>query len=273
MANIPDDPTKAQIWITGEAPNLVLDAYIPAGSKGDKGEPGGLTAATEIGTQSLDTLTTPGMYKQTQSANVTTANGYPFTRSVSMNVRVYANSTLSVQQEAVIVSAAVPTTYTIWRRTIVSGVVGEWRAFNSTRIDQTAGRAIYQWDDANNREQLIYGDTGYRNINTLAPTLTSGTIFLRRTGTWVEIVLTDVVFSNPDAGILTLTGLIPTGFRSFPWIAGILGTGQQVKSTPVEFRIYTHKTVSSYSGSLAFNTNDAWPTTLPGAASGTLPNM
>lgn len=37
MPHIPDDPTKAQLWIEGESPNQTVSLYVPPGKNGPPG--------------------------------------------------------------------------------------------------------------------------------------------------------------------------------------------------------------------------------------------
>ncbi|ALY09555.1 hypothetical protein LAROYE_28 [Arthrobacter phage Laroye] len=252
------------------------------GDKGDKGDAGGFTAAVSINAGHLDTITTPGLYCQTNGANTTVANGYPKTLGVPATLVVYAatSDNLRIHQELVYVTSTLSiASRAVYRRTFYTGQGwSPWRVYNSSRVDETAGRVIYEWDDANGREQLVYGDTGWRDIKTLVTNgWTSNVVYLRRNGDRVTLKgLTLDGTAQTSTTFLTL----PTGFRpqhgdsyfqantvsaAFALMAvGLNGvvrgqTGQTMYGSPAYFEI-------------SWSTTEAWPTTLPGSASGSIPS-
>lgn len=135
------------------------------------------------------------------------------------------------------------------------------------RVSQTAGRVVTVWDAVNKRDQLIYGDTGIRQITERIETFTEGTLKIRRTGNTVSVSMTDVRLTN--TGTFTLAGLIPAGFRPDMTVNG---SATYITLTD------THRMSISPSGNLAFygytgsyarfyvtyTTAEPWPTTLPG---------
>lgn len=133
-------------------------------------------------------------------------------------------------------------------------------------FDQTAGRVVKAWDHLNKREQIIYGDTGRRNIAPLAA-MTEGSVTVRRYGSVVTVAMDAAKFSN--AGTFTLAGVMPYGFRpdaSFHGIAINLGAtdGNRLSiSTAGNVSIYTYAGgwVRFYA---TYSTLDSWPATLPG---------
>ena len=60
---------------------------------------------------------------------------------------------------------------------VYDSATSKWKNVPSQRVDTTAGRAVYVWDNVNNREQLAFGDTGYRALCTwtTAGVITGGT--------------------------------------------------------------------------------------------------
>lgn len=277
MALTPTDPTKAEIWIRGTAPNQIIDLYVPRGAKGD---PGGFVEGTELGTNHLNTIVTPGIYKQTTSANVSSANGYPFsgivaslmvTRARTQDIIQTLRPGNGVRAGATIYERASGDTGTTW---------SAWRVYASQRTDQSAGRAIYGWDDLNNREQLIYGDTGLRII-TLENGY-SGTFYLRRVGNIVNA--TGTVVRPPGGSFNGKFLTIPSGFA--PSTSTWVYTAVRNNGSSATFWLYRQNTDLTFTDSNAGNetdtsqtridvswtTNQAWPTTLPGTASGSIPN-
>jgi hypothetical protein len=70
MALTPTDPTKAQAWIRGTAPDLTVDLYVPRGARGDKGEPGDLVNVT---TGTWGAVVVLSAYPQTYVSSLTTS--------------------------------------------------------------------------------------------------------------------------------------------------------------------------------------------------------
>lgn len=257
------------------------------GPKGDKGDPGGFTAPVSLGTAHLDTIKVPGLYSQTNGNNVTTANGYPKTLSVPVHMQVYVATTDNerLTQEMTFVSSTVAVGSRVkYSRTYYAGTWGPWRLFTSTRIDDTAGKAFYVWDDNSGREQLIYGDTGWRQLDAaLLSNSYMGSLQLRRTG--YSIILRGAI--KPPTGTTTFNGVflsaLPTGFvgATSPW----LFYNVRSNGSPTFFTLYKKGAELSFESSptvtdvsearfeITFATTDPWPTTLPGVAVGTIPNL
>jgi len=136
-------------------------------------------------------------------------------------------------------------------------------------IDQSAGRVVRVWDYLNNREQLIYGDTGKRVIT--HPLVASGNIFLLRQNNTVNLIGEALKING--SGTVNVLGLIPSGFLPR---GTVFGSPRVFWSTDTNnaYRITFQGTlaVSSVSSSTQINisetwiTNDPWPATLPGVA-------
>lgn len=135
-------------------------------------------------------------------------------------------------------------------------------------VDQSAGRVVKVWDYLNNREQLIYGYTGVRDISALVTGL-SGQVLLSRDGNNVTLELNNV---SPTGTGLTDFMYLPQGFRigrtSYRWLqttAGGMSRSFQLYASG-NSRINAADTSDSYRQSFTFPTLDPWPTTLPGVA-------
>lgn len=165
------------------------------------------------------------------------------------------------------------------------------------RVDTTAGRAIYVWDNVNNREQLIYGDTGYRALVTWTTggvvTGTMPTGFAAQVGIaggfYLRRQLNTIQFSIHGARA-TDTGQnvpLPDGFRPggapFPTITMLCNVGTTVTLASSSVGNYdlwmtfpngcTIPNASADYGSMAnWTTQQSWPTSLPGTAVGEIPN-
>ncbi|MFF5793968.1 SGNH/GDSL hydrolase family protein [Paeniglutamicibacter sp. NPDC012692] len=159
-------------------------------------------------------------------------------------------------------------------------------------IDQSSGRVVKIWDYLNNREQLIYGDTGWRT--TTPPvgqgavdglwTDGTGTIQYRRVNNTVYVRFEGVGFlaGAPAGNYLTPANFLPPGFRTWyserkkHYLANVNG--------PINYEISVYQTsrlrvgptvpgtgLNALQGTLDFTTDEVWPTTLPGTAVGSIP--
>lgn len=222
---------NASVTITGTPEAPILNFDIPQGEKGD---PGGIVSGTDLGTIDLNTITTAGTYRCVSSANATLPNNYPVAGKAGSLV-VFARDTNGpsvIQTYYPYNGANGFAARHFYQRWSSNGTTWfSWKVFTSSRVDQTAGRAIYQWDDVNDREQLIYGDTGWRDM-ALDPTygivaagdffgtpsggsVTAGTVRIRRIGNTVYIGGNGAIQAKQDYSTTTKNLVIlPPGFRS-----------------------------------------------------------
>lgn len=230
---------------------------------------------TSLGTADLNTIITPGVYYQASAVSATLARNYPAPGRSNLLEVFWPNSNTGV---------AVTQKITLtWDNAGARGIyqrvkfdIGEtwqpWRFIPTQRVDQTAGRAIYTWDDVNNREQLIYGDTGWRELT--LENGWSGSIRARRLSvSSVEVIGRSLV---PGTAITSVT--LPSGFRpqqTFP-LFGRPATatnppayGELTSGGLVQFPTTSAFHASSFQA--IFSTLDTWPTTLPGVAVGSIP--
>ncbi|WNN94524.1 minor tail protein [Arthrobacter phage Lewando] len=301
--------------VTGpETPGIVG----PQGPVGPKGDPGPFSAPAWIGTGNLDAMTTSGFYQQVNGAYATLANNYPVALGGYLLV-VYRSAGDIVQEYTPQIH---PTTgYRVkYIRSIAGSGWTAWRAFPTSRVDQTAGRVIYQWDPVNNREQLIYGDTGWRSIalDSTYGLIAAGNFFgavnggvvaesllqLRRIGNVVYLVGGALQPKQDYSTAARSLCILPSGFRSER-------DGQHVinrygnNSGDANQRLVNVMPGASWSNPAAvqivplidanwnnyaaggtwpralggiwvwasWTTSDAWPTSLPGIVSGSIPNL
>ncbi len=276
MARTPTDPTKAQVWITKGLDDLDFEFYFPQGPKGD---PGGIVNGSLLGTQDLNIILNDGVYRQDAHANATSARNYPVTFGgvlVVMQMQGY----LLFQEYTPIMGEAtgVPVFY---RREYVAGTWRPWRSYSSSRVDQTAGRAIYQWDSLNSRDQLVYGDTGWRDVSSSLVNGASGTLQVRRVGYEVIVKGFNIILPNPtNYGFYTF----PSGFIGDDKL--FIGRENMVSGLIAAFQMGSVLScMTGLSGGTVNNTDhrygftessftaSEWPTTLPGTAVGSIPNL
>ncbi len=148
-----------------------------------------------------------------------------------------------------------------------------WRVIAGQYADESIGRRIFTWNHAYSTGggwQLTYSDTGWRDVSANINTpngFTAGSIFVRRTGYTVALGVYGLARAAGGAGdyYTFLAGWrcdIPVYGRSFsnnPWYVN--GSSAYINMAG---------TSESGAGTL-FITSDAWPTSLPGSAIGTIP--
>ncbi len=176
-----------------------------------------------------------------------------------------------------------------------SGAGGVWRAPGvvipnlGTYTDESVGRRIFTWDTVNNRYQMTFGDTGWRDVKddaNLGPATANGwsaysdTWRVRRVGSAVYVVIQ----ATRGASITSkaFTGVWPVGWRpltahTVPMqiAAGttvMVGWQNQIANCwDLDFwgsGLSNGSIVYFYTNYL---TPDAWPTSLPGTAVGSIP--
>lgn len=118
------------------------------------------------------------------------------------------------------------------------------------RVDQTAGRTVTVWDYLNNREQVIYADTGIQDITALASNISAGRIEFQHKNGWNTLVLTNLKVTA--AGTVSL---FPNNNPTMkPWAPGTDGvSGGEANeaivlgSTGTDYR----RAVINYTGGLS----------------------
>jgi hypothetical protein len=143
-------------------------------------------------------------------------------------------------------------------------------------VDQTAGRVIYQWDDLNQREQLIYGDTGWRDVKGLTINgWTSTTLQIRRVGQNVMLVgVITATAATSDHYLPVLSGFNPPNavYHGFASGTQVPPTFRPLGTDSIDYFVTSGGTSGTYNIQANYLTTVTWPTTLPGIASGTIPN-
>lgn len=291
VANPADAAWIAQLILAG-GPVMTdaLKAVLPATMKGDKGDAGGWTIGNNLGTTNLNTITSPGLYRTEGTvANMVSTLNYP--SAVTGVLEVTYRSLNRIVQKFYPQSGG-GQDRVFWTRSSTGDGSAwmPWVVYASQRVDNTAGRAIYTWDDVANREQLIYGDTGWRNISNepvLLNDFTAASMQLRRVDSSITLNF-DAMKSATASGNSGFIAL-PVGFR--PDLTN--GSGNQRYNTATELtglnptvispepaygssvnpnlRFLHYVATRTLHGSVTFYTRDPWPTSLPGTAIGAIP--
>lgn len=158
------------------------------------------------------------------------------------------------------------------------------------RFNQTVGRVVTAWDYLNNREQLIYADTGVRSLPVPAtsPLNGIGTITISRYNNEITLVLDNVEYVGTNTSeYLTAAGFIPVGFRpgysenpagiitnnnaNATYPIGVLQGSRLRRLGPALTGAEPGLGTSAMRGTLKWKTIDLWPSTLPGTAVGSIP--
>ncbi|UGL63251.1 minor tail protein [Arthrobacter phage Tokki] len=273
-------PTTLTVGTVETGPDLIGNIG-PTGPTGPKGDPGGWNASTVIvnGT-SLDLIVTSGLYLN-PSANA--AMG-PANNTYGGHLEVIASSNWVFQRYTNIFEGR--ETYTRYRNS--SGTWGAWRSYTAIRVDQSSGRAFYQWDDINNRDQLIYGDTGWREVKAdLKTGFTTGSLRIRRFNNLVTVKWDGLqATAQPTNAIPAYSA--PSGFgvsasdpSYYGWnnlcastsnVGNMWGAANWGGNLVFTQCLGVFSTAYYYNGGITYHTEQAWPTSLPGTAIGGIPN-
>ncbi len=136
------------------------------------------------------------------------------------------------------------------------------------------GRAGYVWDTINARAQMVYYDSGWRDISSLLANGWTGQLFVRRTDN--VVLLRSAGLSGAGATADTVATL-PTGFRSESTINQILpanatdATVLRAQMTSAGAIILPRAVATAVSSTWPMSTTNALPTALPGDPVGTIP--
>jgi hypothetical protein len=146
--------------------------------------------------------------------------------------------------------------------------------------DETVGRRKFAWDTTNNRWQLVYGDTGWRDVSALLVNGWTGAAYLRRVNDRVTLRTNAAVGTAASSTIMltlpsvdwrpTTTVFIPaliTGSITAATLGGI-----DVNNSNGNVYVFPYATVASMSIEASWSVVSTWPSVLPGTASGTIPS-
>lgn len=142
-----------------------------------------------------------------------------------------------------------------------------------------AGRTLTVLNPLSGLPQLVYGDTGERDITGGVTPYVSGSIRISRAGTLVQLELDGLIFQSAAASFIQLTGFIPAGFRpasSYVWANTVARSSQETVSAMRvskygEMTVYGVAANETQYGLFLWRTTEPWPTTLPGTAVGSIP--
>lgn len=143
-------------------------------------------------------------------------------------------------------------------------------------VSNAVGRTVKVWDHLNNREQLIYGDTGTREITALFPGISAGKVKISREGYRSFLKFEDVVFGASSGTVDT--GNLPLGFYNGASASRVvLSTSSTASRLATIYssgllRISGVVAGDTFVGGLSIRLSANWPTTLPGVADGIIPN-
>ena len=140
--------------------------------------------------------------------------------------------------------------------------------------DESVGRRQFAWDTVNNRWQMVYGDTGWRDVSASLANSWTGTLLVRRIGyiVYVRATLGGTAATNNNLWSF------PSGWACLTTPSTHLLAGINNALAPIfaqansgNAAIATPDRTNSIVITGAYSTGDAWPASLPGSASGTIP--
>ena len=279
--------SSASASITGEPPEQVLNLTIP------KGDAGGFVNATLWGTgRTLNEMMVAGTYVVSPSVSNTVTLGYPREGwGGYVEVIVYGAANNWVLQRATTTSAGVKNVYL---RTGSGSSMGEWKrivtegepggsdltgtgmpngvvtASPGTYYTDTAGtNGAWRWlkksGTGNTGWECVVGDTGWRNISSIAVNSWIGIMRLRRIGSTCSLHL-DFVRLGTAVEVLTL----PEGFRPPGNIKTTVLGGGAAQSIYLSSSGVLTKANIAHTGPTggaeiwSWPLIDPWPTALPG---------
>lgn len=136
-------------------------------------------------------------------------------------------------------------------------------------VKETAGRTVSIWDYLNNREQLIYGESGERDISTLL-TGSTGRVTVSRVGSMVNLSIEGVIPSASTSGLILN---LPVGFRpgnrkdfTMPATTAASAWRSTYIFTNGGVGVWAQSTSDNYRYYISFRTVEPWPSSLPGVA-------
>lgn len=144
--------------------------------------------------------------------------------------------------------------------------------FQRYAVSETAGRVVKVWDPINQREQLLRGDTGIRDIASLikADYTVGGECFLTREGSMVHVAFNSLSRAVAGTGNIPVI-VLPPGFTPITNIYGSTFRGNRCALQKSGNIYITDPTISVDYLDFTFRTTDPWPTSLPGTAVGIIP--
>ncbi len=159
-----------------------------------------------------------------------------------------------------------------------------WHVLSGRYTDETIGRRIMTWDGVNNRFQLTYGDTGWRNVSALLANGWGGTLLVRRhngrvswrtglgaaslDGTSASAV-TAFTMSSIDAGFRNdASGRRTPVYNSSDTTFTVASIGSDALIMPA----YGAGKKYNFVPEAVYTADNAWPASLPGSASGSIPS-
>lgn len=150
---------------------------------------------------------------------------------------------------------------------VVTAPVGS--IYIDTVVSNGASSWIKKSGTGNTGWSVLEGDTGWRDVTpvTLPANVTSISLQVRRVGPCVEISATSVVFASTAEGkvIDNITGFTPYRTLTATVQLGTILAGYVIHERGANgLRVIGNSTGSFRTFSLMGNTNEAWPTVLPG---------
>ena len=152
-------------------------------------------------------------------------------------------------------------------------LIGSGASGSGIRVDDSVGTRVFVGN------VMVHGDTGWRDVSSIKMEGWEGQIWLRRSGSRVTILLMDLERTTSGASNMAY---LPSGFRSpifgvsgfnygspYPLAnaetpTALLGGHMYVAGGGSIARVSFEPEVTSVQGDASWDTNDNWPSSLPG---------
>jgi hypothetical protein len=138
--------------------------------------------------------------------------------------------------------------------------------------DESVGRRRFDWDTVNNRWQMTFGETGWRDVSASIANGWTGGIYLRRSGFVVDLVARVSSTAKTSNDFYTL----PSGFTAStsgwrPMYGYNINNGALIGGYHKGSTLSPNAGTSDYYIHETWLTADAWPSSLPGSALAAIP--
>lgn len=253
-----------------------LYKWNPAGTREEQV----MLIGNQLGTNDLNNIKSNGRYIQPGPANATLASNYPVVSGAGVLDVTVLSPTAIIQRYAVHGGVGGDVRGEYIRRW--AGTAWEsWRYIPGQRTDVSLGRRIFTWDEFNGREQMVYGDTGWRNvtadlINGWGNGGNTGSVLIRRYNNMVSLKLIGITVAGAtsDAFLNSINGFKHHNSQGWEPIWTGLGSGGLMREQGGTLSLTPRNVIAASTfGTMSWMTDDAWPNPLPGTAMGSIPYL
>ena len=223
----------------------------------------------------ISTATTLGATQSVVDVTGTTTVTLPTAASHTGRVYTIRNTGTNTVTVSGITNLTLPAKGTV--EVVSNGTA--WSVLRGTYVDESVGRRVFDWNNslATPGWQMTYGDTGWRDVSALVESGTTGLFLVRRINSTVH--MRTINANNASGAMLVL----PAGFRlanggdgtSIALTTAVATAGAAAHNTTGTGSMTLTSGIKAYAGAWlewSYITLNAWPSSLPGTASGAIPS-